>query len=208
MKPLRIAIRSFADFQSALAAQIAAYRELHPEVEIEVVAFDLPSLEDAVLGGNGLRSGEWDLAIFPTDWIGSAINTGTIENLTPWMQSNPLPDWPEGWPASLREPLRHGDDFYCIPWHDGPECLIYRKDLFENPEEKKAFASAIRTRTQASNHMARVPRNSPLLHPPFAIRFTEPSSPPIPTDTTPSTTSSCRSGVAAANSTLPTACPR
>jgi threonine dehydrogenase-like Zn-dependent dehydrogenase/ABC-type glycerol-3-phosphate transport system substrate-binding protein len=141
MKPLRIAIRSFADFQSALAAQIAAYRELHPEVEVEVVAFDLPSLEDAVLGANGLRSGEWDLAIFPTDWIGSAINTGTSEHLTPWMQSNPLPDWPEGWPASLREPLRHGDDFYCIPWHDGPECLIYRKDLFENPEEKQAFAN-------------------------------------------------------------------
>ena len=139
MKPLRIAIRSFADFQAALAAQIAAYRELHPEVEIEVVAFDLLGLEDAVLGSHGLRAGEWDLAIFPTDWIGSAINSGAIENLTPWMQSNPLPDWPEGWPASLREPLRHGDDFYCIPWHDGPECLIYRKDLFDAATEGQAF---------------------------------------------------------------------
>ncbi len=109
--------------------------------EVEVVAFDLPGLEDAVLGSNGLRAGGWDLAIFPTDWIGSAINTAAIENLTPWMHSNPLPDWPEGWPASLREPLRHGEDFYCIPWHDGPECLIYRKDLFENPEEQKAFAA-------------------------------------------------------------------
>jgi multiple sugar transport system substrate-binding protein len=82
-----------------------------------------------------------DLAIFPTDWIGSAITGGAIENLTPWMQSNPLPDWPEDWPASLREPLRYRDDFYCIPWHDGPECLIYRKDLFENPLEQKAFAT-------------------------------------------------------------------
>jgi multiple sugar transport system substrate-binding protein len=141
MKPLRIAIRSFADFQSALAAQLDTYRDLHPEVEIEVVPFDLPSLENAVLGGEGLRSGEWDLAIFPTDWIGAAVNSGAIENLTPWMQTNPLPDWPEGWPASLREPLRHGDDFYCIPWHDGPECLIYRKDLFENPTEQSAFES-------------------------------------------------------------------
>ena len=141
MKPLRVAIRSFADFQSALAAQIAAYRELHPEVKIEIVAFDLPRLEDVVLGPEGLRSGVWDLAIFPTDWVGSAINGGVIENLTPWMQSNPLPDWPEGWPASLREPLRYRDDFYCIPWHDGPECLIYRKDLFENPEERNAFAN-------------------------------------------------------------------
>jgi multiple sugar transport system substrate-binding protein len=140
MKPLRIAIRSFSDFQSALTAQIAAYRELHPEIEVEVVAFDLPGLEDAVLGKDGLRAGTWDLAIFPTDWIGAATNAAAIENLTPWMQSNPLPDWPEGWPASLRTPLRQGDDFYCIPWHDGPECLIYRKDLFEDPRERKAFA--------------------------------------------------------------------
>ncbi len=141
MKPLRVAIRSFTDFQSALAAQLGAYRQLHPEVEIEVVAFDLPGLEDAVLGPNGLRSGKWDLAILPTDWVGSAISTGAIENLSPLMRLNPLPDWPEGWPASLREPLRHEDDFYCIPWHDGPECLIYRKDLFEDPEEQKAFGS-------------------------------------------------------------------
>jgi multiple sugar transport system substrate-binding protein len=139
MKPLRIAIRSFADFQSALAAQIALCKEIHPEVEVS--AFDLRSLEGAVLGSEGLRSGGWDLAIFPTDWIGSAINSGAIENLTPWMQSHPLPDWPEGWPASLRKPLRHREGFYCIPWHDGPECLIYRKDLFENPQEQKAFAN-------------------------------------------------------------------
>ena len=141
MKPLRIAIRSFTDFEAAFAAQIAVYRELHPEVEIEVVAFDLHNLEDAVLGNNGLRAEGWDLAIFPTDWIGSAINTAAIENLTPWMHANPLPDWPQGWPDSLRHPLRHEQNFYCIPWHDGPECLIYRKDLFQNPEEQKAFAA-------------------------------------------------------------------
>jgi multiple sugar transport system substrate-binding protein len=141
MQPLRIAIRSFSDFQAALGAQIAAYQELHPKIEVEVAAFDLSVLENAVLGNKGLRAGEWDLAIFPTDWIGAAIDARAIENLTTWMLSNPLPDWPEGWPASLREPLRQGDDFYCIPWHDGPECLIYRKDLFENPAEQKAFAA-------------------------------------------------------------------
>ena len=138
MKPLRIAIRSFTDFESALAAQLAAYRESHRE--IEVVALSLPELQEAVLGSNGLRSGTWDVAIFPTDWVGAAIDSGAIESLTPWMRSSPLPNWPEGWPVSLREPLRHWQDFYCIPWHDGPECLIYRKDLFEAPDERNAFA--------------------------------------------------------------------
>jgi multiple sugar transport system substrate-binding protein len=146
MKPLRIAIRSFADFESALAAQIAAYRPANSEFDAEVVAFDLRGLEDAVLGPNGLRGGGWDLAIFPTDWIGAAVNAAALENLTPdnpaaWMKVSPLPDWPQGWPASLREPLRQADGFHCIPWHDGPECLIYRKDLFEEPTEREAFAA-------------------------------------------------------------------
>src|SRR5271156_2679537 len=141
MNPLRIAIRSFADFESAFAAQIAAYRQLHPEIEVEAVSLDLRSLEGAVLGSNGLRAGGWDLAIFPTDWIGAAVRTAALEPLAPWIEASPLPGWPEGWPACLREPLRQRGGFYCIPWHDGPECLIYRKDLFEEAAEGKAFAA-------------------------------------------------------------------
>lgn len=140
MKKIRIAIRSFADFQSALEAQIAAYRELHPEVEVEIVAVGLHDLEAAVLGQDGLREGPWDLAIFPTDWIGAAVNAKRLEPLAAWMEASPLPEWPDGWPASLREPLRRDDGFHCIPWHDGPECLIYRSDLFEDETERSAFA--------------------------------------------------------------------
>ncbi len=139
IKRLRLALRSFADFESALAAQIAAYRRSHSEIEIEVTSFELLDLEDAVLGRDGLRTGGWDLAIFPTDWIGQAVQTSALEPLAPWMQAAPLPGWPAGWPASLREPLRQGGHFYCIPWHDGPECLIYRKDLFEDAAEGGAF---------------------------------------------------------------------
>jgi multiple sugar transport system substrate-binding protein len=139
MKRLRIAVRSFAGFESALAAQIAAYRRLDPEIEIEVASFELRDLEDAVLGEDGLRTGAWDLAIFPTDWIGRAVQSTSLELLARWMQAAPLPGWPAGWPASLREPLRYSDGFYCIPWHDGPECLIYRKDLFEDAVEGRAF---------------------------------------------------------------------
>ena len=139
MKPLRIAVRSFSDFEAALKAQLATYRASasHPVV---VGTFDLAGLEKIVLGGE-LSSGDWDLVIFPTDWIGSAIRNRALEHLEPWMQRQPLPDWPDGWPASLREPLRQQDGFYCIPWHDGPECLIYRKDLFEDALERAAFVA-------------------------------------------------------------------
>ncbi len=138
-KRLRIAVRSFVDFESALAAQIAAYRPFNPEVEIEVTSFEIDDLEEPVLGESGLRTGVWDLAIFPTDWIGQAVQTAALEPLGRWMRAAPLPGWPSGWPASLREPLRGGDGYYCIPWHDGPECLIYRKDLFEDDHESRAF---------------------------------------------------------------------
>ena len=140
MNELRIAVRSFADFEGALAAQLGAYRASNPETAIEMGRFDLQGLEEVVLGGHGLRDGGWDLAIFPTDWIGAAVGLETLECLTAWMRDIPLPEWPEGWPASLLEPLRRGGDFHCIPWHDGPECLIYRKDLFEDAGERKAFA--------------------------------------------------------------------
>lgn len=142
MKKLRIAMRSFGDFEAALSAQISACSRLNAGLEIEVAALDLRALEEAVLGSQSLGSGDWDLAIFPTDWIGAAVQSNGLERLEPWMEDTPLPDWPQGWPASLREPLRQRDGFYCIPWHDGPECLIYRKDLFTDPEEKQAFARA------------------------------------------------------------------
>ncbi len=141
MPRLRIATRSFTDFESALAAQIAAFRKQHPEMEVEAVSFELQGLEAAVLGSEGLRGGDWDLAIFPTDWIGAAERSGALANLDPWMEASPLPGWPDGWPSSLREPLRQREGFFCIPWHDGPECLIYRRDLFEDAGERRAFAA-------------------------------------------------------------------
>jgi multiple sugar transport system substrate-binding protein len=139
MKALRIAIRSFTDFDMALAAQLNAYVGMHPAVPIEVGRFDLRGLEDAVLGPQGLTGGGWDMAIFPTDWIGAAVASGALECLTPLMRDGPLPGWPQGWPASLREPLCREGEYYCIPWHDGPECLIYRKDLFDDPKEREMF---------------------------------------------------------------------
>ena len=62
MKKLRVATRSFADFEIALAAQLDAYREKNPEIEVEAIRFDLRGLENAVLGSNGFAGAGWDLA--------------------------------------------------------------------------------------------------------------------------------------------------
>ncbi len=136
---LRVAVREFADFENALAEQITLYREHHPEVEIEAVALDLHKLRGEMFDKNGLRSGAWDIGYITTDWLAEAVDDGAVEELTPYLQKKPVADWPQGWARSIVEPLIFGDKLYTLPWHDGPECLIYRRDLFEDAGEQERF---------------------------------------------------------------------
>jgi multiple sugar transport system substrate-binding protein len=136
---LRVAVREFVDFEDAFAEQIALYRELHPEIEFEAIPLDLHKLHGELFEKGGLRSGAWDIGFLSTDWIAEAVGDVVIEELTPYLQRKPVADWPQGWARSIVEPLVFGDKLYTLPWHDGPECLIYRRDLFEDPREQAAF---------------------------------------------------------------------
>ncbi len=141
MPLLRIALREFADFENAMAAQIKAFCAQRSDVAIEAVPLDLDRLHRAVFAG-GLADGDWDLAMLITDWLPDAIGKGLLEKLNPYMAAAPLRDWPQGWSRSLAGPLDFDGNLYCIPYHDGPECLIYRRDLFEAPGERAAFEKA------------------------------------------------------------------
>lgn len=136
---LRIAVREFSDFENALAEQTALYCEGHPEVEFEAVPLDLHRLHGELFEKNGLRAGTWDVGFLSTDWLAEAVDEDVLEELTPYLHRNPVPDWPQGWARSLVEPLYFGDKLYTLPWHDGPECLMYRRDLFEDSQEQEAF---------------------------------------------------------------------
>ncbi len=136
---LRIAVREFSDFENALAEEIELYRQHHPEVEFEAIPFDLHTLHGEMFEKDGLRSGTWDIGYISTDWLAEAVDTGAVEELTPYLQQEPVADWPEGWSQSIVEPLMFGGKLYTLPWHDGPECLIYRRDLFENAGEQEKF---------------------------------------------------------------------
>ena len=139
MTRLRIAVREFSDFENALAEQIGIYREKHPEVEFDAVPLDLHKLHGEMFEQNGLRNGTWDIGYISTDWLAEAVDEGVIEELSPYMQAKPVAGWPEGWAQSIVDPLVFGDKLYTLPWHDGPECLIYRKDLFEDAGEQQKF---------------------------------------------------------------------
>lgn len=139
MTRLRIAVREFTDFEHALAEQIGIYRAQHPEVEFEAVQLDLHHLHAELFEKRGLANGTWDIGYVSTDWLAEAVEELAVEELTPWLERKPILDWPAGWARSIVDPLYFADKLYTLPWHDGPECLIYRRDLFEDRSEQEAF---------------------------------------------------------------------
>jgi multiple sugar transport system substrate-binding protein len=139
MAILRIALRNYSDFEQALIEESRQFESLHPGVKVELTSVGIHELHDATLTRGGLCDGRFDLALLGTDWLAEGMESGALEDLQPWHLRQPLPDWPQGWPRSLVEPLIFDSRLSSIPWHDGPECLVYRTDIFSDPARRDAF---------------------------------------------------------------------
>jgi multiple sugar transport system substrate-binding protein len=136
---LRLAYRTFGGFERALERQAAAFRAQHPEVEVELVDFDIPDLHATMVGGDGCASGDWDLFLCVTDWLPALRAAGALAPLDPFLAASPPPDWPGGWSESLLRLVTAADGVCGIPYHDGPQLFMYRGDLFEDPVERERF---------------------------------------------------------------------
>ena len=141
MSQLRIALRNYADFEHALTEEARLFESRHPGTAIELVSLGIHDLYKTAITEHGLHDGHYDLALLVTDWLAEAHHSGALEDLHPWQQRIAIHDWPDGWPRSLVQPLLFGDHLSSLPWHDGPECLVYRTDLFEDPAARSAFRS-------------------------------------------------------------------
>ena len=139
MTTLKLLLRDFADFESALGAEIDAFHREQPEIRVEARSVGIHELYDELFRQGGLRDGLWDLALLVTDWLAEAVEAGLLADLAPFQREQPLPDWPDGWARSITEPICFGEVVSSLPWHDGPECLIYRRDWFEDDAECAAF---------------------------------------------------------------------
>ena len=139
MSTLCIALRNYADFEHALDEEARLFEAAHPGVQVKLVSVGIHELYDTALRHNGLRHGDFDLALLVTDWLAEGMVAGALEDLQPWHTRLPLPDWPDGWPSSLVRPLTFGERLSSLPWHDGPECLVYRTDLFNDPKHQAEF---------------------------------------------------------------------
>jgi multiple sugar transport system substrate-binding protein len=127
---LRIAVRKFGPFESAIEKQFADFaRATGTRARLEFEALDLNPLHERLFGGRELATGAWDIAFLNTDWLAEAQAGALIDDLAPWMERAPIADYPQGWSPSLTEYQRFAGGSWGLPYHDGPECLIYRKDL-------------------------------------------------------------------------------
>ena len=137
---LRIAVRKFDPFEAALAKQFADFRRVSGvDAELEIDALDLNPLHQGMFEQNGLRKGRWDLAFLNTDWLAMAHGQGAVADLSPYLAASPVEDYPAAWTPSLTGLQEIDGGVYGLPYHDGPECLIYRKDMLEDPERRSAY---------------------------------------------------------------------
>jgi multiple sugar transport system substrate-binding protein len=129
MSAFRVAVRAFTPFESAIRKQWDAFEsQARTGLRLEAVPLDLHPLHAALFGPS---SEEWDAAFVVTDWIAEAAASNTLRDLAPYLAHDAPQDYPEGWTRSLLRFQYVGGRVLGLPYHDGPECLIYRKDLFE-----------------------------------------------------------------------------
>lgn len=137
---LRLAYRHFDGFERALRRQVNTFRTFHPHLDVELVPFEISDLYRHMVTGGECRSGDWDLFLASSDWLPELIDAGNLHPLDPFLTADPPPSWPTGWNKSL---LRAQQDatgsVFGIPYHDGPEMLLYRADLFDDPDEQETF---------------------------------------------------------------------
>jgi multiple sugar transport system substrate-binding protein len=131
---IRIAVRKFGPFEEAIRRQFDDFvRREGVEARMEFDSLDLNDLHPALFERGGLRDGTYDITFMVTDWLGAAVEQALLADLSPLMRVHPLADWPGGWSESLTSMPRIGGGLYGIPYHDGPEALIYRTDLIDRP---------------------------------------------------------------------------
>ena len=100
MATLRIAVRRFDPFESAIRRQLADFaRTAGLQVQAELEPLELNDLHRRLVEERGLSDGSLDIAFLSTDWLAEAQAAGLIDDLTPHLARTPIAD-PRGQPSS------------------------------------------------------------------------------------------------------------
>jgi multiple sugar transport system substrate-binding protein len=127
---IRVAVRRFPPFESAIRLQFEDFSKTERlDAKLEIESFDLNALHELLFEQKALNTGAFDIAFLSTDWIAEAQQAGIIADLAPHLEHAPIADFPGAWSPSLVKLQQFAGGFWGMPYHDGPQCLIYRKDL-------------------------------------------------------------------------------
>lgn len=136
----KIAVRKFSPFETAMQKFWDKFCAISGcNLKLEMVVMDLHELYDRTITKKGMAKGDFDIAHINTDWIYEGYLNEDFEILNPYINKNKPEDFPRGWSKSLLGLQRFGWEVTGLPFHDGPECFIYRKDLFESQVEQANY---------------------------------------------------------------------
>ena len=139
-RTFRIAIRKFGPFESAISKQWQSFEaSARTGLQLDPVALDLEPLHRHLFSEHGLTGGDYDLAMISTDWLAEANASQGLVDIAPYLAKSPPVGYPEAYSESLMRLQCFENRFLGLPYHDGPECLIYRRDLFEDAAEQSNF---------------------------------------------------------------------
>lgn len=134
-RSLKVLCRRSEAFEQAVIDSFEDYRrETGTDLQLDLHALTLPELH------GGIMRGDFDVAHVNTDWLAQGWRENKLVDLAPLISENPPEDYPQDYDRSMLTLQTFSDGVAGLPFHDGPECLIYRTDLFEDPENKAAFA--------------------------------------------------------------------
>jgi len=138
----KIAVRAFGPFECALRKQWHAFNESAPTgLDLELDSLELNALHRVLFEEHGALADEYDVVFINTDWIAALHRERNVLDLGPYLQAHPPEDYSHGWTPSLLRLQSVNGTILGLPYHDGPECLIYRHDLFHDEGEQMAYAS-------------------------------------------------------------------
>ena len=137
---LNLIYREFVGFERALTQQTRAFKVGHQNLQTRLEAYDVPALYEKMVIQKAALSSEYDLFLSVTDWMPELIRDKVVVCLDEYLRDDPPVGWPQGWSDTL---LRLQRDrlgrVYGMPYHDGPEVFMYRKDLFNDPKQQDLF---------------------------------------------------------------------
>jgi multiple sugar transport system substrate-binding protein len=107
-------------------------------IEIEVVKTPWPQFQDLITKEWAGKSDTYDMIVGDSQWLGKGATEGHYEDLTTWM-SQAKPNFTEQALAAYGEYPPGSKKYYAVPCESDAIGFVYRKDLFENPQEKAAF---------------------------------------------------------------------